>query len=239
MRTLVTNGTIVTTSQATRADVLIEDDRIVEIAPSIVPVADRTIDASGKLVLPGGVDVHTHLDMPLGGISSSDDFESGTVAAACGGTTTIIDFATQKKGQKETGLGDFSKIPNGAPGIEFRMSLLYDGGVRQGRLSLARFVDVTSTAPARVFGLYPRKGTIAPGSDADLVVFDPNRTARISAATHHMRVDYNPYEGREVTGIVETVLSRGRTIVEHGRFVGRAGAGAFLRRAARERQDLE
>jgi dihydropyrimidinase len=462
MRTLVTNGTIVTADQATRADVLIEDDRIVEIAPSIAPLADHTIDANGKLVLPGGIDVHTHLDMPIDGISSSDDFESGTVAAACGGTTSIIDFATQSKGQslrqaldtwmgkadgkaaidygfhlivtdltdevetemaalvgegipsfklfmaypgtlmlddgaifrallrtresggqvsihaenghvidvlvkralaaggtaprfhavtrpagaeaeavhraialaemagapvylvhlstaqaaeevgaakkrglrvfgetcpqylllseeryrepgfaaaayvmspplrttadqdrlwralsageldvvatdhcpfmmkgqKELGLGDFSKIPNGAPGIEFRMSLLYDSGVRGGRLSLTRFVEVTSTAPARLFGLYPRKGTIAPGSDADLVIFDPNRTARISAATHHMRVDYNPYEGREVAGIAETVLSRGRTIVEHGRFVGRAGAGAFLRRAARERQDL-
>ena len=463
MRTLITNGTIVTAGQATRADVLIEDDRIVEIAPSIDLLADRTFDASGKLVLPGGIDVHTHLDMPLGEITSSDDFESGTVAAACGGTTTIIDFATQSKrqtlrqaldawmrkadgkaaidygfhliitdltdevetemdalvregvpsfklfmaypgrlmlddgaifrallrtrenggqvsihaengrvidvlvkralaaghtapafhavtrpasaeaeavhraialaemagapvylvhlstaraadevgtarrrglrvlgetcpqylllseeryqepgfaaaayvmspplrttadqdrlwralstgeldvvatdhcpfmmrGQKEIGLGDFSKIPNGAPGIEFRMSLLYDGGVRSGRMSLTRFVEVTSTAPARVFGLYPRKGTIAAGSDADLVIFDPNRTARISAATHHMRVDYNPYEGRDVTGVAETVLSRGRTIVEHGRFVGRAGSGAFLRRTARERQDLQ
>jgi len=462
MRTLVANGTIVTADQVIRTNVLIEDDRIVEIAPSIASPADHTIDASGKLVLPGGVDVHTHLDMPLGKIRTSDDFESGTIAAACGGTTTIIDFATQSKGQtlrqaldawmkkadgkaaidygfhlvvtdlsdqveaemdklvsegvpsfklfmaypgrlmlddgaifralvrtrenggqvsihaenghvidvlvkralaaghtapkfhaltrpagteaeavrraialaelagapvylvhlstaeaaeevgaakkrglpvfgetcpqylllseeryqepgfaaaayvmspplrtvadqdrlwralaageldvvatdhcpfmmkgqKEIGLGDFSKIPNGAPGVEFRMSLLYDGGVRPGRLTLTRFVDVTSTAPARVFGLYPRKGTIAPGSDADLVIFDSDRAARISAATHHMRVDYNPYEGREVTGVAETVLSRGRTIVEQGRFVGRAGAGAFLRRAARERQDL-
>jgi dihydropyrimidinase len=458
MRTLVTSGTIVTASQVTRADLLIEDDRIVEIGPSIMAVPDRILDASGRLVLPGGVDVHTHLDMPLGEITSSDDFESGTIAAACGGTTTIIDFATQSrgqtlrealdvwmrkaegkavidygfhvivselthgveaemdalvregvpsfklfmayprslmlddgaifrallrtrenggqvsihaengqvievlveralaaghtaprfhavtrpaaaeaeavhraialaemadapvylvhlstaeatdevaaarkrglrvfgetcpqylflseeryeepgfaaagyvmspplraraaqdrlwralaegdlqvvatdhcpfmmKGQKEIGLDDFSKIPNGAPGIEFRMSLLYDGGVRAGKLPLTRFVEVTSTAPARIFGLYPRKGTIAAGSDADLVILDPHRSARISAATHHMRVDYNPYEGREVTGIVETVLSRGRTIVEHGRFVGRAGAGAFLRRRPRE-----
>ena len=99
MRTLVANGTIVTADQVIRTNVLIEDDRIVEIAPSIVPPADRTIDASGKLVLPGGIDVHTHLDMPLGEITSSDDFESGTIAAAYGGTTTIIDFAKQSKGQ--------------------------------------------------------------------------------------------------------------------------------------------
>src|SRR5438874_8885520 len=110
------------------------------------------------------------------------------------------------KEQKELGANDFSKIPNGAPGIETRMSLVYDGGVRTGRISLNRFVEMTSTSPAKIFGLFPRKGTIAPGSDADIVVFDPHKKATISARSHHMKVDYNPYEGREVTGVPETVL---------------------------------
>jgi dihydropyrimidinase len=137
------------------------------------------------------------------------------------------------KEQKELGRGDFSKIPNGAPGIETRMSLVYDGGVRTGRISLNRFVELTSTSPAKIFGLFPRKGTIAPGSDADIVVFDPARRVTLSAASLHMKVDYNPYEGREVTGAADTVLSRGRIIVENGRFVGRAGAGSFIRRQPR------
>ena len=137
------------------------------------------------------------------------------------------------KEQKALGEGDFSKIPNGAPGIETRLSLVYDGGVRAGRISLNRFVELTSTSPARVFGLFPRKGTIAPGSDADIVVFDPNRTITLSAATLHMNVDYNPYEGRQVTGATDTVLSRGRLVIDNGKFVGRPGSGAFLKRASR------
>ncbi len=132
--------------------------------------------------------------------------------------------------QKALGKDDFSKIPNGAPGIETRLSLMFDGGVRPGRISLDRFVDVTSTSPAKIFGLYPRKGVIAPGSDADLVVFDPQKRAVISATTHHMNVDYSLYEGREVTGIPDMVLLRGRTIVDSGRFVGGPGCGRFLKR---------
>ena len=131
------------------------------------------------------------------------------------------------------GEGDFSKIPNGAPGIETRMSLVYDGGVRTGKISLNRFVELTSTSPAKIFGLFPKKGTIAPGSDADIVIFNPNATQTISVTTHHMKVDYNPYEGREVTGVTETVLSRGKVIIENGTFTGRAGAGAFVKRSAR------
>ena len=134
------------------------------------------------------------------------------------------------KEQKELGRGDFSKIPNGAPGVEHRMSLIYDGGVAGGRVSLNRFVELTSTAAAKMFGLFPRKGTIAVGSDADIVVFDPERVQTISAATHHMNVDYSAYEGREVQGVVETVLSRGSVVVEGGEFKGRAGAGQFLKR---------
>ena len=113
------------------------------------------------------------------------------------------------------------------------MSLVYDGGVRTGRMSLNRFVEVTSTSPARIFGLFPRKGTIAPGSDADIVVFDPNRTLTLSAKTLHMKVDYNPYEGRQVTGVPEVVISRGKVIVDGDTFTGKAGGGSFLKRSAR------
>jgi dihydropyrimidinase len=463
VRTLIRGGTVVTATDQYGGDVLIENEKIVAIATNVglTPIGDqtpdRTIDASGKYVIPGGIDVHTHLDMPFGGTTSADDFESGTVAAAHGGTTSVVDFAIQYRGQtlryaldtwmkkaegraaidygfhmivteltdavesemdalvregvtsfklfmaypgvfmlddasifralqrtagnggticmhaenggvidvlvkkalaegktdpkyhaltrparaeaeathraialaeiagvpiyivhlsaaealemvtaardrglpahaetcpqylflsydnyeepgfegakyvmspplrgketqdklwrglaggdlqavstdhcpfcmkeqKELGKGDFSKIPNGAPGIETRMSLLFDGGVRTGRIPVNRWVELTSTSPAKIFGLFPRKGTIAPGSDADIVVFDPNKKQTLSAKTLHMRVDYNPYEGREVTGVSETVLSRGRVIVENGEFTGRAGAGSFLKRNPR------
>ena len=455
--TIITNGRVVTASDTYASDVAIGNGRIVAIGQSLPPEnARRIIDAEGKYVLPGGIDVHTHLDMPFGGTTSSDDFETGTRAAAFGGTTTLIDFAIQYKGQtlrtafdtwmqkasakavcdyafhciiteladaqldemnalvregvtsfklfmaypgvfmlddgsifkallrtgqnggticmhaengdvidvlvqralkaghtapkyhaltrppraeaeathraialaeiadvpiyivhlsaaealemvteardrgllayaetcpqylflsydnyeepdfngakyvmspplrekakqdqlwrglafndlqcistdhcpfcmkeKRLGENDFSKIPNGAPGIETRMSLVYDGGVRSGRISMNRFVELTSTSPAKIFGLFPRKGTIAPGSDADIVVFDPNRALTLSAATLHMNVDYNPYEGRQVTGATDTVLSRGRLVIENGTFVGRKGAGSFLKRATR------
>jgi dihydropyrimidinase len=454
---LIKGGTIVTATDQYVGDVLVEDDRITTIGTALAMPADRVFDATGKYVLPGGIDVHTHLDMPFGGTTSADDFESGTRAAAHGGTTTVIDFAIQYKGQrlhdaweawqkkaegkatidygfhmiitelndqveeemdalvrqgvtsfklfmaypgvfmlddasifrallrtgqnggticmhaenggvidvlvkralaegktapkyhaltrparaeaeathraialseiadvpiyivhlsaaealemvteardrglpayaetcpqylflsydnyeepgfdgakyvmspplrpkatqdklwrglafndlqvistdhcpfcmkeqKELGRGDFSKIPNGAPGIETRMSLVYDGGVRQGRISLNRFVELTSTSPAKIFGLFPRKGTIAPGSDADIVIFDPRRTMTLGASTLHMKVDYNPYEGREVTGVTETVISRGKVVIDAGKFVGRVGAGTFLKRATR------
>src|SRR6059036_458042 len=457
MKTLIKNGTVVTATDQYKGDVLIEDEKITVIGTSLEIHADRVIDASGRYVLPGGIDVHTHMDMPFGGATSADDFETGTRAAAFGGTTTIVDFAIQYRGQtlhhawetwikkaeskavidygfhmiitelndqveremdalvrqgitsfklfmaypgvfmlddgsifkallrtgknggticmhaenggvidvlvqralaegktapkyhaltrparaeaeathraialaeiagvpiyivhlsaaealemvtqardrglpayaetcpqylflsydnyeepgfsgakyvmspplrpKETqdrlwrglafndlqaistdhcpfcmkeqktlGKDDFSKIPNGAPGIETRMSLVYDGGVRTGRISLNRFVELTSTSPAKIFGLFPRKGTIAPGSYADVVVFDPNRTLTLSARTLHMKVDYNPYEGREVTGVADTVISRGRVIIDGGVFTGRAGAGAFVRRTVR------
>src|SRR5215467_12685723 len=134
------------------------------------------------------------------------------------------------KEQKELGRGDFSKIPNGGPGVENRMSLIYHHGVTQGRISLNRFVELTSTAAAKIFGLFPKKGTIAVGSDADIVIFDPNREQTISAKTHHMRIDYSAYEGRTVRGVTETVLSRGNIIVENGVFKGKAGDGKFLKR---------
>jgi dihydropyrimidinase len=458
LKTLVRGGTVVTATDRYRGDVLIEDEKIAAVATSFDGVnADRTIDAAGKFVIPGGIDVHTHLDMPFGGTTSADDFESGTIAAAHGGTTSIVDFAIQYRGQtlrhaldawrakaegkaaidygfhmivtdlndaveaemdqlvregvtsfklfmaypgvfmlddasifrallrtrenggticmhaenggvidvlvkralaegktapkyhaltrparaeaeathraialaeiagvpiyivhlsaaealemvteardrglpayaetcpqylflsydnyeepgfdgakyvmspplrpketqdrlwrglasndlqavstdhcpfcmkeqKELGRDDFSKIPNGAPGIETRMSLLHDGGVKTGKISWNRYVELTSTSPAKIFGLFPRKGTIAPGSDADIVVFDPEKKQTLSAKTLHMKVDYNPYEGREVSGVSEVVLSRGRVIVEKGKFTGRAGAGSFLKRSPR------
>ena len=457
MTLLIKGGTVVTASDQYAGDVFVEGEKIVAIGSSLTMPAERVIDAADKYVLPGGIDVHTHLDMPFGGTTSADDFESGTIAAAHGGTTTIVDFAIQYRGQtlhhawetwmkkaegkaaidygfhmiitelsdqveqemdalvrqgvtsfklfmaypgvfmlddgsifrallrtgknggticmhaenggvidvlvkkalaegktapkyhaltrparaeaeathraialaeiagvpiyivhlsaaealemvteardrglpayaetcpqylflsyenyeepgfegakyvmspplrpkdtqdrlwrglafndlqaistdhcpfcmkeqKVLGTDDFSKIPNGAPGIETRMSLVYDGGVRPGRISLNRFVELTATSPAKIFGLFPRKGTIAPGSDADIVVFDPNKKIVLSSKTHHMRVDYNPYEGREVTGVTDTVISRGRVIIDNGKFVGRAGSGAFLKRSTR------
>ena len=135
------------------------------------------------------------------------------------------------KEQKELGRDDFTKIPNGGPGIEHRMSLIYSGGVASGRFTANRFVELVSTTPAKLFGLYPRKGTIAVGSDADIVIFDPNRKHTISSKTHHMHVDYSMFEGIQVTGMPDLVLSRGRIVVEKEKFLGSAGQGEFLRRS--------
>lgn len=459
MSLLIRNGRIVTAVDDYRADVFIEDETVSHIGRELDMEADRIIDAKDKLVIPGGVDPHTHMDMPFGGTTSADDFETGTRAAAFGGTTTIIDFAMQQKGhstlegletwhakaegkacidygfhmivtdmeddrlwemrrlcdegvtsykmfmaypgvlyvddgtlframrkaaddgtlvcmhaengivideivkrslaegktspryhaltrptrmeaegvhraiaiaevadapvyivhlscadaleqvtlardrgapvyaetcpqylfldighyeqegfegakyvmtpplrerwnqdhlwrglafgdlhsiatdhcpfcykdQKVLGIDDFSKIPNGAPGVENRMSLVYNGGVVAGRISPNKFVELTSTAAAKLFGLFPRKGTIAVGSDADLVIFDPKRKETISAGnlhTHHMNVDYNAYEGMEVQGVSETVVSRGRVVVADGVWHGDSGRGNFLKRGA-------
>jgi dihydropyrimidinase len=135
------------------------------------------------------------------------------------------------KEQKEMGKDDFTKIPNGGPGIEHRMSLIYSGGVAAGRFNANRFVEITSTTPAKLFGIYPRKGTIAIGSDADLVIFDANRKHTISAKTHHMRVDYSMFEGITVTGMPDVVMSRGRVLVEGDNFLGKPGTGNFLKRS--------
>ncbi|PRY40296.1 dihydropyrimidinase [Umezawaea tangerina] len=133
------------------------------------------------------------------------------------------------KDQKELGRGDFSKIPNGIPGVEHRIDLLHQGVVR-GELTVERWVEISSTTPARMFGLYPRKGVIAPGADADVVVYDPMARQTLSVETHHMNVDYSAYEGMELTGKVSTVLSRGKVVVDDDGFHGGAGHGRFLGR---------
>ena len=456
MRTLISNGTIVTADGSYTADVLIDGETIARIGTSLGDDAnaDETIDAKGRYVIPGGIDVHTHMELPFGGTFAKDTFESGTRAAAFGGTTSIVDFAVQSRGkslregldawhakaegnavtdygfhmimsdvnddtlkemdklvdegvpdfklftaypgvffsddgaiframqqtgrngglimmhaenglaidivaadlvsdgktdplyhgiarypvfegeatnrvirlaeaaqvpvyivhlsardaltavrdardrgsqafaetcpqylflslddmgngfegakyvcspplrtadhqdelwtglikddlqvvstdhcpfdfegQKDLGKGDFRKIPNGLPGVEDRMDLLHDGGVIGGRLTKERWVEISSTAPAKLFGMYPRKGAVAVGSDADLVIYDPNRSHTISAKTHHMDVDYSCYEGRSVQGGSDIVLSRGSVIVRDGKFTGKKGAGRFIKRA--------
>ena len=134
---------------------------------------------------------------------------------------------------KQRGRDDFSKIPNGAPGIETRLMLLWDEGVRTGRITPERFVEITAAAPAKIFGLWPRKGTIAEGSDADIVLWDPDKRVTLSASTHHMRVDYSLYEGRTVTGAPETVLSAARSS-STGVSSSAAGAGGASSSGARQ-----
>src|SRR5687767_1024472 len=453
MKTLIKSGRIITAVDDYTADILIEDETISTIGKSLDMEVDVTIDASNKLVIPGGIDPHTHMELPFGGTQSSDDFFTGTRAAAFGGTTTIIDFAVQNKGetltqgvenwhakadgkcaidygfhlittefedgneaemyrvmdggvtsfklfmaypgvfladdatiframsaagergglicmhaengivineiikrfladgrtapkyhaltrptiaeaegvhraiaiaemaespvyivhlscadalnkvreardrgipafaetcpqylfhsiedygdgwdgakyvmtpplrekhnnaelwkglkmddlqvistdhcpfcmkeQKELGKDNFSLIPNGAPGVENRMSLIFNGGVVENRISLNRFVELTSTAAAKMFGLFPKKGTIAVGSDADIVIFDPEKEHTFGVDAEHMNVDYSSYEGWKVKGKVETVLSRGRVVIESGEHKGKAGDGKFLKR---------
>ena len=132
--------------------------------------------------------------------------------------------------QKQLGRDDFTAIPNGLPGVENRMELIFDGGVSAGRINLNRFVEITSAVPAKMFGLYPQKGSIAVGSDADIVIIDPERAHTLSVETHHMDVDYSAYEGREITGKVETVIARGKTLISDGEYHGSKGDGRYLRR---------
>ncbi|MEU3830630.1 dihydropyrimidinase [Streptomyces sp. SID486] len=133
-------------------------------------------------------------------------------------------------GQKELGRGDFSKIPNGLPGVENRMDLLHQAVV-EGRITRRRWIEIACATPARMFGLYPKKGTIAPGADADVVVYDPHAEQVMSAETHHMNVDYSAYEGKRVTGRVETVLSRGELVIDRREYTGHAGHGVFTPRS--------
>jgi dihydropyrimidinase len=133
------------------------------------------------------------------------------------------------KEQKELGLGDFSKIPNGIGSVEHRMDTIYQG-VADHRLQLERWVELTATTPARMFGLYPKKGVIAPGSDADIVVYDPKAKQTLGVAAHHMNIDHSAYEGIEIDGKVDMVISRGTVIIEGDQYVGRKGHGRYLKR---------
>ncbi len=133
------------------------------------------------------------------------------------------------KGQKELGQGDFSKIPNGLPGVEHRMDLLHQGVV-DGKIGLRRWIEIAAATPARMFGLYGKKGTIAPGSDADIVIYDPTARQTLSADTHHMNTDYSCYEGWEIQGRSDMVMSRGRVVIDDGAYVGAKGHGSYLRR---------
>lgn len=454
MKKIIKNGTIVTATDIYTADVLIEDEKVQSIGQNISDIYAEVIDASGYYVMPGGIDPHTHMDMPFGGTVTTDDFETGSIAAAFGGTTTFIDFClTEKgkslksalekwhaksadkavidygfhlqiveanedilremprvieeegvtsfkvfmaykdvlqaddetlfqtlvtarehgglvmvhaengdvinyltnkaleegntdpiyhaltrppelegeatgraakltaladsqlyvvhvtcqeaveqiaearskgfrvygetcpqylvldqtylerpgfegakfvwspplrdssnqeilwnalksgqlqaigsdhcsfnfKGQKELGKDDFSKIPNGGPFVEDRFSVLFSEGVKKGRISLNKFIDLTSTQAAKLFGLFPQKGTIAPGSDADIVLFDPNAERTISVDTHHMNVDYSALEGMKIIGEPVTVLSRGDYVIKDKQFVGKPGKGKYLK----------
>jgi dihydropyrimidinase len=132
--------------------------------------------------------------------------------------------------QKKMGEKDFSKIPNGHPAIENRMELLYTEGVHKGKITLNKYVEVACTNPAKIFGMFPRKGTIAVGSDADIVIFDPNEKHKLSAKTHHMNVDYSGYEGWELTGKVKTVLLRGQLAIDDGKCLLQKGNGKFIKR---------
>lgn len=149
--------------------------------------------------------------------------------------TTATDHCCFCAGQKEAGRQDFTRIPNGTPGIEDRMSVLWHYGVKKGRLSPEKFVALTSTNTARIFNLYPRKGAIAPGADADIVLWDPDAERTISAATHHQNVDYNIFEGMTLTGLAQTTISHGKIVWQDGDLRAVKGAGRYLSRSALKR----
>jgi dihydropyrimidinase len=140
--------------------------------------------------------------------------------------------AEKGKPGKELGKDSFAKIPNGAPGVETRMLLLWDA-VQKGKLTANRFVEITSTSPAKLFGLYPRKGTLAPGADADIVIIDPKKATTFTAKEHHVKADYNPYEGVKVQGSIRDVFVRGQHMVSGGKTLAKKGHGKFQKRAAR------
>src|SRR6266480_3144881 len=349
MSILIKGGRVITAADDYVADVYVEDERISLIGESLDQPADKVIDASGKYVLPGGVDPHTHLDMPFAadtgalvmvhaengdaievlvkealaaghtepryhaltrppeteGEATNRAIQLARVAGcklyvvhvSCAESVEPIQIAREKgwdvwgetcaqyffvdytflerpnfegakyvytppprdkanqdvlwtavkndvlsvvstdhcaflwDGQKSLGRDDFSKIPNGGPGLENRLQMIHEFGVRAGRISLNRMVELLSTNPAKLFGLYPRKGTVAVGSDADLVVFDPEKRVTISAANQHSKVDYNLYEGMTVTGSPEVVLLRGNVLVDGDELIAHPGIGQFVKRA--------
>lgn len=203
---VIKNSTIVTASDTYKGDIGIKDGIITEIGQNLD--CENVIDATDKLIIPGGIDAHTHLDMPFGGTFSSDYFETGSKAAAIGGTTAIIDYCVQP--------GD---------------GTLADGlKVWKESLSLNKVVEVTATNVAKVFGMYPKKGTIAIGSDADLALYDPNKEVTLTKSILHENVDYTAFEGIKLNGYPVMTLSRGDVIAKDGEYIGTANRGQFIKR---------
>ena len=297
---VVRGGTIATETGTEDADVGIFGGVITACGRGLGP-GTREIDATGRLVLPGGVDAHCHVDQrSSSGLMTADDFFTAGVSAACGGTTTIIPFAAQHRGQSLRAVVEayheragsrafvdygfhlivsdptpavleeelpglvadgqldlvasdhapyrlrdpkgkmvhgewapFTKIPNGMPGLELRMPLVYSAGVRTGRITLAQFVALTATNPARIHGLYPCKGTIAPGSDADLAIWDTGLERVVAQADLHDAMDDSPFEGRAVTGWPVTTIARGEVVWHEGQVTGEPGRGRFVPRTSR------
>lgn len=153
--------------------------------------------------------------------------------------TVATDHCPFCMNQKEMGKNDFSKIPNGMPGIENRMELLYSEGVLKERISLNKFVELTSTSAAKIFGMFPKKGTIQVGSDADIVIFDPKKTHKISVKTHHMNCDYSAFEGWEVTGKCRTIVLRGNIAIDNGKACIGKGFGRYIKRASHNKESIE
>ncbi len=225
MTTLITGGTVVSATGRVAADVLLDGEAIVAlVAPGSTALgsdlgttADTVIDATGKYVIPGGVDCHTHMEMLFGGTSASDTFETGTRGAAWGGTTTIVDFAIQRTGERvQNGLAAWHAKAAGHYAIDYGFHQILGGVDDDALRAMDELVD---------------EGIIAPGADADIVVYDPQGHTSIGLEkTHHMNVDYSAWEGFEIDGHVDTVLSRGRVVVSEGEFRGAAGHGRFVKR---------
>ena len=206
-------------------------------------LAKSEINASGLLVLPGGVEGHCHIEQRgTHGVMTADDFYTGTVSAVFGGTTTVLPFAAQSQEQSlrqvvkdysecaRPKAVNFTQIANGLPGIELRMPLLFSEGVSKGRIDLHQFVALTSTNPAKIYGLYPRKGSITIGGDADIAIWDPNKEVTITRDILHDACGYTPYEGMRVKGWPITVLSSGRITVRDEELKVAKGSGQFLKR---------
>jgi dihydroorotase-like cyclic amidohydrolase len=246
MAVLIRGGTIVNHDSTLRADVLVDGGAIVAVGTRIdVPAGAEVIDAGGCYVLPGGIDPHTHLELQFMGTVTADDFEWGTKAALSGGTTMVVDFCIpspghsllaayqdwRRKAERAACDYGFHMIPNGTGGLEDRLAVLWTAGVNTGRITKEEFVAVTSANSARILNVFPRKGAVAVGSDADLVVWDPEATKRISAKTQVSRIDYNVFEGFDCRGLPRATLSRGRVGWIDGDLRAEAGTGDYVPRA--------
>lgn len=225
---LIKGGTIVTANETYQADIAIQDGKIAAIGQNLDAPAASAIEARSCYVIPGGIDPHTHLDTFFGGTISADDYRTGTIAAAAGGTTCVVDFALQARGERLTDVAE-GWIRKGAG------KAVHDWGIHVmvGQMNEQAMADMGALVERgitsfKVFVAY--KGAVTVGADADLVVWDPEVERTISAATHYQNVDYNLYEGFRVTGQARDVLVRGRTVFEQGGFRGEPGYGQFLRR---------